>query len=1275
MKYGLLITILITSLFNYAQVTVTGSTGVNGNYTSLSNAGGAFVTLNGAGVQTGNNITITITADITTEMGANNLNGHGWASLQIIPLGNRIISGSGGVDIIELNNTNNVTINGINNGSNSLTISNASTNGSAYAITLNNLATNNTITNCTVTGSNAGVNGAIVFFNNSAAGIGTSNNIISNCILNAASTTLLPTNGIFSNGSATGKNSNNKITNCKISNYFNATISSSGIKLSTDNDAWIIDSCNFFQTAARTSSSGSPTHSAINIANTSGDKFTIRNNTIGGDNATGTGYSDYGPSGTTHFYKAIILNNTGPIIAAIPSSSLIYNNLIRGIKVASGSTVTTTGNNIFVGIEITNGTTTDSVICRKNIIGGTTGIDSIILTTSATSANNACVGILHRSTRGNVIDSNTIGAINMNNASSTRTTPFVGIKGEGTSSSQTTQVRSNIIGNPTAANIQSNHSGIGGQLVGIQLGLTGTSSIYYIEKNTIQNFTHTALNTGTGSSACIIGISISSLSGDATTINNNLITKLANTGIGASAIEVYGIRYTSPTGAGAFTGIVKNNTIQEIDITTSTSINSKCVGIQSVSGNNHHIFNNMVSLGSNSPNGQLYGYECAGATVKLYNNTIRIYGTGTTVSAALYRSNNNAFDCINNIFYNNRTGGPSHFSSRLTALSASLAYTGNNNIYQPNTINPIGFIAITTYATLAAYTAQVATTSSNSEGAASKEATISFFSTTNLHMFDLDVIRAGQNLFVASPAIVTDIDGEARSSTCLPSIGADEVFFHTIGNRNTWVGTSNTRWCEPCNWDKANVPTNTTSAFINAGNANYPLLNTAAACGITQCDSLTISRTSGAILSQPGGILDIYGSFYNTSGTTYSDYNGGAVRFLGTGNEEINALANSLVGFSNAVFNNTGITTLNNCSLGVSSTLTLTSGLVTMTANQNIVVTSVSGGSNSAYIATPFSSNYFRIFDVTNSVNKLIPIGPSTTSYNPLILNNQPTNKRFDFTVNTGINPAISFPLNAINRTWKIVPEAPVPSAAIDITFQYSDVDANAGCSSTATMELGGYAPTVWNVVSSPYQSTPTGSAIDRQVSFPVINWVDAYAIGNIGSILSVNNQINIQISKTIQGASILWNANIANGIQYYDIEKSEDGIQFTVIHTTVTNLQNKYNYVDIFASFNKVYYRIKAHQTNGGTIYSPIRIFQSNTITNIKLIPTIVTNNTTLYFYSNITETAIFNIVNANGRMIITKKVYVHTGQQQIDFEVSTLPSGIYFVQSKDVYIKFIKE
>jgi hypothetical protein len=70
---------LLFSAVTFGQVQVSGSVGMDGAYTSLTNEGGAFFALNST-AQTSATITITIDGVVTTEAGTNSLNAGAWTS-------------------------------------------------------------------------------------------------------------------------------------------------------------------------------------------------------------------------------------------------------------------------------------------------------------------------------------------------------------------------------------------------------------------------------------------------------------------------------------------------------------------------------------------------------------------------------------------------------------------------------------------------------------------------------------------------------------------------------------------------------------------------------------------------------------------------------------------------------------------------------------------------------------------------------------------------------------------------------------------------------------------------------------------------------------------------------------------------------------------------------------------------------------------------------------------------------------------------------------------
>ena len=152
------LTIIMSALgiFASAQVTVTGSTGANNTYPTLKDA---FDAVN-AGDQTGNNISVAITAN-TTETASAVLNAGLWTSLTIRPTVAATVSGSIVGAVIKLNSADNVTIDGRIGGAGtgrSLTVANTSAAAATAAIWLGSGtaagsgATNNVIRNLELAG-------------------------------------------------------------------------------------------------------------------------------------------------------------------------------------------------------------------------------------------------------------------------------------------------------------------------------------------------------------------------------------------------------------------------------------------------------------------------------------------------------------------------------------------------------------------------------------------------------------------------------------------------------------------------------------------------------------------------------------------------------------------------------------------------------------------------------------------------------------------------------------------------------------------------------------------------------------------------------------------------------------------------------------------------------------------------------------------------------------------------------------------------------------------
>ncbi|MEO7917620.1 MAG: hypothetical protein ABIR16_08245, partial [Dokdonella sp.] len=193
----------------------------------------------------------------TTETASAVLNASGagsavYASIAIKPVGGaaRTISGAiaAGSALIDLNGADNVTIDGLKTGGNSLTISNTTVSATSGTSTIRFLggATSNTITNASILGSatmTVATNGGNIYFATDAVTTnGNDNNTISNSDIGPAGANL-PTKGVYGNGSTTTTaigNSGIVINNNNIFDFFGAALPSSGVYVASGCNNWSI---------------------------------------------------------------------------------------------------------------------------------------------------------------------------------------------------------------------------------------------------------------------------------------------------------------------------------------------------------------------------------------------------------------------------------------------------------------------------------------------------------------------------------------------------------------------------------------------------------------------------------------------------------------------------------------------------------------------------------------------------------------------------------------------------------------------------------------------------------------------------------------------------------------------------------------------------------------------------------------------------------------------------------------------------------------------------
>ena len=794
-----------TSYGNVASFTTIANVDVYKGATPVFQAGyttlkAAFDAIN-AGTHTGI-LTLKIN-NSTTETSSAVLNASGtgsasYTSVTIYPTATGMtISGNLATPLIDLNGADNVTFDGSLNGGGStpdltlINTSNAATAGTSTIRFIND-AGNNTLKYCKIQGSSTSITTGTILLSTTTGALGNDGNTIDHCNIFDGTTT--PYNAIYSAGTTTDAahyNSGNTISNSNIYNFSNLTGQDAGIYLSAGNTDWTISGNSLYQTATRTSTTGTTDYGiCINGGSYLGNNFTLTGNYIGG-NAVGC-------TGTSWTVAGAVVNRFVGIILNVGTATVtsVQGNTISNFDFTSTST-SVTGVGVFCGVGVTAGNVNIGNV-TPNTIGSST-VNAIKLTSSG----GLLVGINSASTGTVNISNNVLSGMTSIASTAATGSTLYGIQTSGASGNYT--ISGNTIGSASVAN--SFRAGISGtttgatSVIGITNAATGTISILgntvgnlvsygvnaasiirginssagtnTITSNTVRDFSTPCINIGIGTLASVIGISMSSTS-FYTTVSQNTVFGLSNTH-GSAATCVTGIFYSGSTNSD---NVIERNLVYNLGI-SSTNASAELRGIDIPSGA-FTIRNNMIRLGYNAVGAAITNgikmtglYAVCTSSSGIYFNSVFVGGTGVNTTAGTtcaFRSDDMIIrENENNIFVNarsNATTGGKHYAVYIASNSGLIL--NYNDYVASGTGGVFGYYSgdrIDLTAWKAALGTDANSVSYDPHFIAPTAATPDLHISTST-----PTIVEGKGIAIAC---TTDYDGQTRSSLTPTDIGAD----------------------------------------------------------------------------------------------------------------------------------------------------------------------------------------------------------------------------------------------------------------------------------------------------------------------------------------------------------------------------------------------------------------------------------------------------------------------------------------------------------------------
>ncbi len=139
-----------------------------------------------------------------------------------------------------------------------------------------------------------------------------------------------------------------------------------------------------------------------------------------------------------------------------------------------------------------------------------------------------------------------------------------------------------------------------------------------------------------------------------------------------------------------------------------------------------------------------------------------------------------------------------------------------------------------------------------------------------------------------------------------------------------------------------------------------------------------------------------------------------------------------------------------------------------------------------------------------------------------------------------------------------------------------------------------------------------------------------------------------------------------ANTVKY-EVEKSANGLDFSLVNTTGKNATGSYSWLDVTAFAGKNFYRIKSTNRDGSIKYSTIvTVLMTKKVTNFSIANNPVKGNSiSLHFVNQPKGSYQFNLINSAGQFVYSSKQQISGSSKSLVLNThSVLPGGLYQLQ-----------
>lgn len=158
----------------------------------------------------------------------------------------------------------------------------------------------------------------------------------------------------------------------------------------------------------------------------------------------------------------------------------------------------------------------------------------------------------------------------------------------------------------------------------------------------------------------------------------------------------------------------------------------------------------------------------------------------------------------------------------------------------------------------------------------------------------------------------------------------------------------------------------------------------------------------------------------------------------------------------------------------------------------------------------------------------------------------------------------------------------------------------------------------------------------------------------------------------------VVWNVASESNLSHYELERSEDGVNFDHIANidangnTTTALSYQYDDYDV-RGFQNYYYQVRSVDLDGSFEYTPMVVASINGLSDgfndnsVSLFPNPTNSNTAVAINANQQLQLSMTVMSASGQMVHQQNLILNSGNTIVNLASNQWANGVYFVEMRD--------